>query len=600
MSFLKERVHNVVCHPPPGHYESNHLHVTMSTETANAKIILTTDGSEPIENSDKSHGFSCTHYSPLKGLELKGGGKHMLTIVALKEGCVPTRPVTVTYHLSGPKASGHSVRGQDRNIEHEFDLSTRFTPAVTVQQQRKQFGSGNVTCVLRDVCPKDTIRSHMAQGKRLNLYRLKFNDHVVSRSIVYERVATPNMDMTMPVLPYRDDSAAKGAAVDLRNTAVRCVTPAVYEHSNLLLSSCTAVDVFRPATPLSPTRLNTTMEGARRVTSPTAFHHPYLNTSLNSSIYEDVKRKVLPALTPDSGQASRGQLKTVSTALSLFEVRHNLGVIKPDGVQEASDKAEEEAYLVQCDALVKEEVKRVGRISKTFSRMFAGAAQVAGKQSKNGVVSGGGRIVDVAESEREPMTLFVIGEEICRSAFLRKILSVNHYNELHKKLNGLQLATASEIASLSKGCVTADECARTLAPLAQKSSEGGGVTKYPTKILLCFFRYVVCLAQPIPEAPLFLFVSLCKNVVDAKGEGPVGRVGLMSAIDLYRRTRGANPVALAQLQDMYYTGLEFSKEGSLTVQMLLDYITSNIPLVDAAFERMGDIEQEMFRRTLSL
>lgn len=567
MSYLRERVEPVTCRPPPGSYAGPTLRVWLQSATPNCKIFFTLDGSEPIENSDRDHGFRCEHYLPLKGHVLRGGGKHTLTVMACREGLVPTRPTTFTFHLDGPPLPVHKLKGQDNNIQHAFDL-------ICNSSHSKSRAQSPALCVLRDVCPREILKRRIDDGTDIRVYRLQYKPGAVSRSLMFERVATPSVKMTMPVLPSMQSTAAK---LSLQNTAERCMTPAVYERPALLEG------IASTSRALQGSRGVATSLTERPQSPPAALHMQFFNSSID--VRDDTSGSVLPKLRVDPHRERCVNMKVVSTDLSLFELRNGVAVIRPDGVQEAADKLEEDAYVAACEKQINEEVRRKGQVSQLFPRLAAERFQQASHE-------------DVAEASKEALTTFMVVEELVKSETVRAIATAVPYAELHKKWNGFVQMTSAEVSSSVGGVVSVDDVRRSLKPLGVRSSEG--VTKYSAKMLLCVVRYLVTLAAPIPEAPIFTFLQLWRTMVDVATEGPVSKLSFLTAIDVYRRTRGANSTAVAQLQDMYYNGLEWGRDGTTTVMKWAQSLQELCPHVDAAIERMGDLEAPMYRTPLVL
>lgn len=684
MSYLRQKVADVTSKPPPGRYESNTLRVWLHCDTPMHHIVYTRDGSEPTEDSERDHGFRCEHYLPLRGIELKGGGKHVLTIVARRTGFVPTRPCQLVFKLDGPPEGPRRLRGTDFNIQREFDAMVRHTPLVGCRPTKKERdgmlststafeGIPPIQCLLRDTCSKQRLQEVARDGSDVRMYKVKYTASAVSRSLVFERVATPSVHMTMPILPtgtlWGGDSSVHHRAqsslsqqrsahnhreelsVDLRMDASRCMTPTVYETSQLLGSPPAAQSAWghhvdhaatqeawqlvtvdgglqpaaasspraqpsaghlvtlplattamRPLSQLQSRPVDTAVWDLARPGSP-ACHIPFQNSSI--VIEPDSRSAVLPRIVNDASQrraASQRRMREVATELSLFELKHGVACIRPSGaVQEAVDKAEEESYVAACEALVSNEYQRRGAVSKMFQKLaVAQRASGGGAGGKSAAAKGSSapppvELADIAVASREALSMFAIAESIAKTAFIRSLVANLPYADIHRKLNGYLHVTAQELVTLLPLTppFSAPEIHAALSSIAIRSSEA---VRFPARFLLNVLRYLAMLSASAAEAPVFLFLQFWKMSTDTSTEGPVTKTAFLAAMDAYRTTRGADPVTLQQLQSVFYQKLEWGRDDTVPVAKLEAAIQQHCPALDAAIARLSNLDAPMYRR----
>lgn len=569
---MRERVAPLECKPPQGRYEGPSLRVFLHTATPHCTIIFTLDGTEPIESSDRDQGYRCEHYHP-KGFELRGGGRHTLTVVALRRGLVSTKPTTFTFTLDGPPHQ-RKLHGTERNLHTAFQLASR-----------QSAGGGRISpldiCVLRDISSKSDLR-HTIQtsgAEHVKVFKLKYRSHEVSRSIAFERVATPSIRMTMPMLPNAVPSML-ARSESLRNSAVRCMTPARYDTPQCFSPTHERglIAYSRAGTP----SLHDASVGSRPQSPSAVFGGSF-------TIHDDRARSILPRIRPDHHPERPKQQSSVNTDLSLFELKQGLSHIRVDegAVQESADRLEEDQYHATCEAVIEREIQRKSGISKMFAR-------VAKERLPTNV-----QHTDIAEVDNEPLNIFVSCMQIAQSELLRTVVTTTPMATIAKELNGIHQIASADLARAFH--TTPEVVQRNLKAVAVKLPDG---LRYPCKVVVALLRYLVCLAEPIPEAPLYMFLLIWRISAERKSVategGTIGRVSLLTAIDVYRRTRGANAVAVAQLYDAYYHGLEWGREGTVSVLQLVQHFADHVPHVDAAISWMSDAEHPMYKRTVSV
>lgn len=227
MSFTREKVGSVVVRPPPGSY-AGPVKLSMHTDTPGALILFTLDGSMPIPNSDREHGYRCEHYNRFLGYTLRSGGKFVITVQAFKEGMVPTRVQSYEYVVTGMPVKMHTSL-PDRIIERRFHAMERLDPPTSVQLAKKRSGN-DVGCYLVDTVPKAKLQQKLAAGEKVQLFKIRYDERsAIGRNYLYTQVVAPNMNITLPKLPEgRGSTRLPEPGVDLTTHGARSISPGLY------------------------------------------------------------------------------------------------------------------------------------------------------------------------------------------------------------------------------------------------------------------------------------------------------------------------------------------------------------------------------------
>lgn len=234
MSFTRDKVASIVVKPPPGTYKGP-LKLSMHTDTPDAQILFTLDGSMPIPNSDREHGYRCEHYNRFLGFTLRSGGKFVVTVQAFKDGMVPTRVESFEYNITGVGVKMQTSL-PDRIIERRFHAMERLDPPTSVQLAKKR-GGGDVGCYLVDTCPKAKLQQKLASGEKVRLFKIRYDERsAVGRNYLYTQLVAPNMNISLPKLPEGKGSLVRPApGVDLTNYGNRSVSPGMYRSPSSFL-----------------------------------------------------------------------------------------------------------------------------------------------------------------------------------------------------------------------------------------------------------------------------------------------------------------------------------------------------------------------------
>jgi hypothetical protein len=234
MSYTRDKVSPIVVRPPPGTY-AGPLRLSMHTDTPGAQILFTLDGSMPIPNSDREHGYRCEHYNRFLGYTLRSGGKFVVTVQAFKDGMVPTRVDSFEYHITGLSVKMQTTL-PDRIIERRFHAMERLDPPTSVQLAKKR-GGGDIGCYLVDTCPKAKLQQKLAKGEKVQLFRIRYDERsAIGRNYLYTQVVAPNMNISLPKLPEGKGTLTRPApGVDLTNYGTRSVSPSMYRPPSTFL-----------------------------------------------------------------------------------------------------------------------------------------------------------------------------------------------------------------------------------------------------------------------------------------------------------------------------------------------------------------------------
>jgi hypothetical protein len=564
-AHMRPRVAPVVASPPPGSY-AGPLKIRLQCDTGAAEVRYTRDGSTPYPNSDRDHGYRCERYSPATGILLAGKGRHVLTIVATAANFVEARPLSLVYRItSGPepkKPRAEAIR--EAAMNRQFDLASSHEVSMPFERARTPGTSGTrARLALAETVNARALERMRKEGQRVELFKLTADS---GRTTAYKRVVPPSLSVSVPQDPLRSrpPSAAPSLASGPHGVNTPLTKPLSYAHfgqtegtavCTTLVPADTALTVSRPAS---------------RALTPFASGRSRRPPSRAPSA--PVAKRPARAATPTGSSQSTAQ------QLMWFETRSEITAADPD--DDAEDLAAEAQYREKGANAVESEVLRVGRVSNKFERTYATPAPVT---------------ADIASESRRLLGLLVQASEAKRSP-LRQLLVHVSYADIHRLIDRRSSVTPVELSTAVKGACAQPDIARGLRQIGASSGEPDAKTSIAVPHLELMLRYLVWVHRPVPEAVLALAVQY-KAALPVPADRIITRVEAVALVDAYRRTRGAHPLAVAQLTDAVHSGLKWSESGDVELEQWQAAMAA-IPLVDASLTELAQVDHPMYSQQL--
>jgi hypothetical protein len=537
MSYLRSKVNDVKAAPAPGKFPAP-LTVYLVCETPNVQIMYTMDGTEPIANSLRSHGFQSAVYSDISGIPLKGGGVHTITAVAIKEGYVPSKVKRFQYVLEGDPLPPKARPLGDVIIERRFLAMTSLDPPMPLRLARAR--TPHLTCALVDTCPRDVLREKRKAGEELALFELTHNTRAVSRQDTYRRIVAPSMSLALPQLPNK---TPEFPVASLRST----------------MSSRFAL---------------------------TRYEHPDFGSSIGRSTLSRRQQLVVGPL----GVKQRFNYHPPRTAgpvvtehqLNWFEARTGL---TPNPDEDFDDPAEKEATQRELDrsaASIKAELDR-----KVRSPAFARAAAAAHVSVSD----------DIAKDSKTLVNLIFHAKEFCHTQLSRMLCCVS-YSLLAQRLGKSTSFGAAELANASEGSLTVAEAQRSLSRLPEV---GPKQYDTKTFLLLARYCVWSARPIPEAIFGLAFQYWRAQSAAAGGSEVRITRLEATLVADTYQRTRGCHEASASQLQEKVQKlpwGVDES-DGKVPYGVFLSVLSQNFPIIDSALVEMGNLAHNMYMEPLS-
>ena len=541
MSYLKRKVAEVRSSPVPGKYVAP-ITVHLVCDTPKVTILYTTDGSMPIANSTRSHGFQSTIYNNISAILLKTGGVHVISAVAQRDGYVSSKVAQFKFFVEGAPPQKMSQSLGDAIIERRFMAMTSLDPPMPLRLARAR--TPNLTCALVDTCPRDVLLQKRREGQELALFELTHNSRSVSRQDTYRRIVAPSMSVALPQLPNKVPPPSPNHS--LRSSMSSRFALTTYERPT-----------FRGKSP----RIK---KGAGSVVVTTSH-----------GIRECFNYNPPKSAAKDAADRQ----------LCWFENRTGLASRLDDDYDDPIELSEAKEYAEKCATTMQKEVERMSR-----SPLYARSA------TPNAV----GLSEDIASASKGLLHTIHAAKELCHSDILR-LLKCIPYTSVAAAIQKSSTFSPGDLAGVSEGSLSVAEASKSLGIVLGIDSS----RVYDTKHFLLLCRYAVWASVPIPEAIFGLAVQHWKAATLAGGgtEAKATRIEVMAILDVYRRTRGAHLESAEELFAKGHAlpwGEEDGDHNSIPYGVFHRLLTMEFPVVDSRLVEMNNMAHAMYHRPLQV